>query len=205
MGVPIRDFDDFKSAYDQRRDRSRLYGFLMFDDRPSHQAVASFARQQFPWLDELATSADMFFFVFGATDDAIGQVNPSLEVAKLFGLGPADLPGVLIFTSFRATGEVNRGCYLPLKASLFAEDMAGVEKALVSLFTLFQDVQREVSDDDLLLSALDQRMKGLRTSTRLRPMVTLVGGGLKSLTTLPKELLTSMATAFGAAAAKHFD
>jgi hypothetical protein len=204
MAVIISGFEDSQHKYRQRKGLSRLYAFFMFDDRPSHHPIGAFADEGFAWLDQLATSADMFFFIFGKSEEGTIAVNPSLEVARLFGVGPDELPGVLVFTSFDENDEVNHGAYLRLKAGLFDHDLSGVERAFSELFALFQDVQRDIRDDDRLLDTLDHRMRLLRVDNQLRPILQLIVGGLKSLTTLPKDFLTAMATAFGEAAAKRF-
>ena len=64
MAVRILGFHDFQQKFDERKDRSNLFSFFLFDDRPDHLPIASFVMEQFGWLDQLAAASRTFVFLF---------------------------------------------------------------------------------------------------------------------------------------------
>ena len=125
MGVAIASLDDFQKKFEERKDRSDLFGFFLFDERPSQRAVETFAEQQFPWLDRLAAAAQIFFFVFLRNNPGWPDVveNPGLEVANMFDIRANQLPGIVLFTLDVKREDVTKGSYLPLRTELFEADL----------------------------------------------------------------------------------
>jgi hypothetical protein len=120
-----------------------LYGFLLFDERPSHAPIERFVANDFDWLDDLARSAQIILFVYVAkpkgriakrvrkievkSGDQIkserviliqsrGEVkNPSLVVARMLGIEPKQLPGIAFFQRL-GDDKGEKGIDFPLKA-----------------------------------------------------------------------------------------
>jgi len=157
---------------EERKHAADLFAFFLFDDRPSHIAVERFADEEFDWLDELAASAQMFFFIFLRRDRYRGGVyNPGLEVARMFGIRPNQLPGVVLFTLSDNEEIVTDGVFLPIKVQLFADDISSVEKVFSDLFTLIHECHERSSNPKELLQNLSDEFARLRTKERLRPIV----------------------------------
>ena len=114
MGVIIQSKEALEYALSRVKGRRKILGFLLFDERPSHEAIQHFADKQLAWLDDLAASASMFLFVFLATGEPeyppdffaerpltreegrrMAEIerntpprNPSLAVARMLGIQP---------------------------------------------------------------------------------------------------------------------
>jgi len=159
-----------------------LLGFFLFDERHSHEVVLDFARREYGWLNALASANRMYLFFFlpeanlGAyanADDSIfvgerGRIakNPSLEVARAFGLGPDELPGVILFTELDLTTQrTHEGVYWPLSAELFLDDADGAEARLSEMFGAVQEARAETADPDALLVALRKAAEVEGTAT----------------------------------------
>lgn len=171
MAVPISSLDDFMNKLDARKTHSDLFAFFLFDERPSHQAIGRFANDEFEWLDSLAASARLFFFIFLRSDKYEGGVaNPGLEVARMFGIRPNQLPGVVLFIVSEDLKIVKDGVFLPLKARLFEEDIDAVEDVFSDLFTLIQNCRERSHSSKELLENLQNDVKGLRRRQHARPV-----------------------------------
>ena len=44
--VAIANLDDFQKKFEERKDLSDVFGFFLFDERPSQRAVETFAEQR---------------------------------------------------------------------------------------------------------------------------------------------------------------
>ena len=203
MAIGITSEEDFERKFQERKHASDLFAFFLFDDRPSSQAVERFARDEFTWLDQLAASARMFFFVFIRHDESRDRVaNPSLEVAEMFGILPNQLPGVVIFTLSEDGHGVSDGAYLPLKAELFAEDIAHVEEVFSDIFSLIKECRKEGGSPSELLENVRRRMKRLERTQRMRPLLMYAKKSLESLASLPRDVVIAGTEAFAAEAAR---
>ena len=201
--LPVSGYQDFINKFHQVKDRSRLYVFILFDDRPSHHAIQKFVDESFGWLDSLAAAANMFGFAFLHREENTGNVvNPSLKVASLFGIRPNQLPGVVVFTMLPDSESISEAIFLPLKARLFSEDISVVEEVFADLFALFQEAQATTITREELLAELRDKISSLNRRQILRPIVTFLGERLVSLAKLPDKLLEAMAGAFGEGLAK---
>lgn len=205
MAVAISSFEQFEHKFEQLKYSRDLFAFFLFDDRPSHEAIERFAEDQFDWLDSLAASARIFFFVFIRRDDTVqGNVaNPSLEVARMFGIPPNRLPGVVLFTLSEDQEGVSDGVYVPLKAKLFGEDIEHVEEVFSDIFTLIQECQGHGGKPAELLVDLQKRVKELERKERTRPVMKYLRATLVSTAGFPGKLLISMSEAFAQEAARR--
>lgn len=103
QGVPVLNFEDFEAKFAQLKNKRKLFGFLLYDSRPTNQVVEKFTQERYNWLDELAGFGKIyFFFPLRKAAPKIFE-NPSLEVAKFFNLDAGKLPGILLFTGFSST------------------------------------------------------------------------------------------------------
>lgn len=200
MAMPVPSFEDFVSKYRELSNRSRLFAFLLCDNRPSHQGVQRFARENFQWLDELAGAAHIFFFIFRRTKDARKpSSNPSLKVAELFRIRPNQLPGIVLFTLIGKKGAtVNRAVYLPLDTSLFSAESSLADEIFADLFAGIQKCLETTETEEQLWLALESAVEGVRSKGKRRSFIR----HLQSLATLPMKFLESMVAALGEGAAK---
>jgi hypothetical protein len=98
--------------------------------------------------------------------------NPSLEVARLFGITPNRLPGVVLFTELSDNAkQTSDGVYLPLRAELFANDAKTVEEILADLFSIIQECRPESDSPKALLANLDKKLASLRSGQQDRPVI----------------------------------
>jgi hypothetical protein len=199
MAVAISGFDDFMLKFDERKDRSDLFSFFLFDDRPDHQPVAGFVADHAGWLDQLASASRTFTFFFVPD---IPQVtwevdNPGLEVARIFDILPKDLPGIVIFCLDDDREGVRRGTYYPLEASRFENDLTAVQQTIADLFSMIQECMALELKPDEKLDELEARISARRRSERRRPFVQALKSQSQELLKLPSQLLLTMAEAFG--------
>ena len=196
MAVPIRSYEDFEHKFKRLRDRSDIFGFMLFDDRPSHRFVAAFAKHNFSWLDQLAAASDMFFFV--CIRQNAGEIieNPSLEVAKLFGITARQLPGVVLFNFDKSSDKVSKGVFLPIAAELFEAEPDHVEDVVADLFSLINDCRSHSPTPERLLDVLATRMNELAGRERRRPFIKYLKSLVQKLTELPADFTRAAAEAF---------
>lgn len=202
--MPVSGYKEFIQKFGNVKDRSRLFAFILFDERPTHKAIEKFVDDHFTWLDSLAAAANMFGFAFLHRDSHSGEFkNPSLQVAGLFGIRANQLPGVIAFTMLPSAEKVRGAVYLPLKPSLFAEGGEVVEEAFADLFAVFQVAQDTSNSEPELLKKLQEEIASLKRHSKLRPIKTYLGERLETLAKLPDKFLESMAEAFGEGLAKR--
>lgn len=194
-------FEDFVSKYHALRHQRRLFAFLLCDDRPSHRGIQKFADANSGWLDQLAHSAKIFFFIFGHKAKAReGVKNPSLKVASLFGIRPNQLPGIVLFTVVdERDGAVNRALYLPLHPSLFGVKDSITEEVFADLFAGVQSCLQSTSTEEDLWPALEAVIGEVRMKGKWHVTIQ----HLQFLATLPVKFLESMVAALGEGAAKR--
>jgi hypothetical protein len=200
MARPIRDAFELAEQLDGIRmlrpaDRP-LLGFFLFDERHTHDVVLEFARREYDWLNALASTYRMllFFFLPAANLDEYANAedsmflgrggriakNPSLEVARAFGLVPEDLPGVIFFTELDLNEQRRHdGVYWALSADLFKDDGAQAEARLSEMFGAVQEARAASSDLDGLLAALRTAAESKERAQPARRGIWGRRGGLK--------------------------
>lgn len=201
MGVEIRNRKDFEAKFRKLKDKRDLFAFLLFDERPSQQAVGEFANQNFPWLDGLARMAKVFFFIFlKRNPDWEDTENPGPEVGRMFGIKPNQLPGVLIFSLTEDREGVSAGVYLPIHNNLFEGDFQRVEEVFSDLFSLIANVQRQGGTPQDKLARLKGDVAGLQRRQRLYQYRR---GAVETLKELPGKLMDSLSAALVQAAVRQ--
>jgi len=203
MAVPIFNYKDFEDKFESLKHSRDLFAFFLFDERPNHQAVEHFAYKQFDWLDGLAAYARIFFFIFLRRDfEAHDKViNPSLQVARDFGISPNELPGVVLFTLSEDKIDVTEAIYLQIDSKLFAEDISHVQSVFSDLFTLIGDCRKEDLLLPDLLKELRRRVRNLTRREKFRPVTTYLKTSVKEIAQLPRDLPRTFMTAFAEAIA----
>lgn len=205
MGVAIANLDDFQRKFEERKDRSDLFGFFLFDERPSQRAVGTFANQQFPWLDRLAAAAQIFFFVFLRNNPDWPDVveNPGLEVASMFDIRANQLPGIVLFSLDANREGVKKASYLPLKAELFEADLKRVEELFADVFSVIQECRAKSGDSATLLKCVEKEMNAIIRSESRRPIKTYFWQVMGNLGQLPVKLVETVTTAAAHAAMRQ--
>ena len=122
MGVPVTSFDDFTKKLNRFQKGSPVFGFLVYDGRPSQRAVRKFAQRESTWIDDLARGAEIYFF-YPHMRDKTKFKNPSREIMNLFNLRSSRLPGIIFFAPPRVDGSVRteHAVYVPLASADFGE------------------------------------------------------------------------------------
>jgi hypothetical protein len=195
MAMPVSSYDDFERKFRHLRGNADLFGFLLFDDRPSHRVVSKFAEDNFPWLDQLAGAANMFFFVCIRENEYAILESPSLEVAKLFGILPRQLPGVVLFNFDDDNDRVSNGIFLPIAAKLFDEDSDHVEEVIANLFSLIDASRRESATPSELLYRIAQKLNTLSDREKRRLFIQYLKSVAQKLSDLPSNFAAAAAEA----------
>ncbi len=201
MAVGFESLEDFRLKFNDRKKQRDLFAFFLFDDRPSNRAVADFARDQFDWLDDLARSAKIFFFIFVQNDIERGLINPGLEVGNMFGIRANEVPGIILFRLDPDTEEVSvtDGIFFPLKSNLFETDKKHAEDVLSDLISLIQECRKEASEPHEFYELLKRKVERLKRRESLHPFIQYVKGVLKNIADLPSDLIPGLAKAYGEA------
>jgi hypothetical protein len=195
----VRSGPDFARRLARVRERAMhrrptLLAFFLFDERRSHHIVLEFARGQSSWLNQLAGANQMILFLFlpeaepaayAESEDSIlvadgdqTVANPSLDVARRFGIGPSELPGIVFFTELDGTQPgPHEGVYCPLSLEVFRGDADQAERAFSYLFGLVQQARAEVADPTLLLETLRRKVEMEHDKEPERPIVEDLRGG----------------------------
>ena len=63
MAAPVRNYKKFQRRLAQAKTSCDLFGFVLFDDRPTHAPIRRFCVDNFNWLDDLAGANKMKLFL----------------------------------------------------------------------------------------------------------------------------------------------
>ncbi len=201
MGVPVKGIDDFRRKLRRVRRESVIFGFLLYDSRPTQESVASFANTQGEWIDELARRTGIYFFFPIKSTDGQDWRNPSPEVMRAFKLGTARLPGVVLFAPPRPDGSfrTKHAVYVPLAEQDFDTPEA-YQPVLDDLFALIYDCLSDAEGSHETLALIQSRIKKLRRSRNRRGLVQWLRKGARvSLFEVPAKLYGPFAEGFGKA------
>ncbi len=193
MGIAIASAMDFYDKFNRLKDKRDLFAFFLFDERPSHEAVERFADDEFDWLDGLAAAARIFFFIFLRRDQFAGGVyNPGLEVAKMFGIKPNQLPGVVLFILDKDGKIFTKGVFLPLETKLFTEDIKAVEEVFSDLFSLIQECREKSDNAEELLQNLSDEVASLKRKGKLRPLMNYLKTAALAVINIPIDFFDNL-------------
>ena len=194
----VQNYGDIIAAIENVPHAGKRFLFFAFDERPSHRVVLDFLIDSADWLDHLSSSSGVFTLSFarkwvfedtkiwrfsqriytsgdikymGELDGKNVFVNPTLELAKRFGIQSMRLPGIFIFESVQAKEELP-AIFVPLKLEYFTEQ--GVAEDTIS--TIYSCVNKTLSS----LRNSDQYywMEALRTE--LQDTLNIVAQKLES-------------------------
>lgn len=204
MGIQITSIRDFRRKFENRKNQSDLFAYFLFDDRMSHEAVERFARTEFEWLDGMAYAARIFFFIFVRPDfEQDGEVvNPSPEVARMFGILPRNLPGIVLFSLLDDGKGVNDGVFLPLNAKLFEENTGHVEEIFAEVFSIIQSCRNCEDSSKNLLENLEIEIRQLRRTESMKPVWSYLQSNFTAILNFPKAILEATSKAIGEGIAK---
>jgi hypothetical protein len=213
VAFPINDKDSLRVQMREvlarpAQTRPIMLGFLIFDERKSHEPIKSFIIDEYSWLDSLARMSQivLFFFQAGprpgqddqtklATAVETKSTNPSLEIAAKFGIGPDELPGIVFFHDLDLDSvQSAHGLYWQLPIDSFREDRIIPEKEFARLFAMVRKAQASSSD---AASMMEELKTGLRRARTSEPFMVAVRGGLMKLVTYPGKLIEAFLVAFG--------
>lgn len=200
MGVPVSSFDEFRDSLRMAKGRSVIFGFLLYDSRPSQEVVNRFAQQQAPWIDELARGAGIYFF-FPFKNEEGEFKNPSVEIARIFDLGVSRLPGVILFAPPDEGGKVSRknAVYIPLEEKDF-NDANTYEPIFIDLFELIRDGISKKKESAKVLMYIKEDLAKLRRKKTGRGFAANIRKGAHLIIfDIPKALYGPFAEGFGKA------
>jgi len=182
------------------RRKSMIFGFLLYDSRPSQQTIKNFTQKQAPWIDELARGAGIYFF-FPFKKEGENFRNPSPEITRLFNLGVSRLPGIILFAPPASHGKIisKHAVYIPLEEKDFDDDRV-YEPLLSQLFDLIRDsIEISQNSHEVLVRIKDQLVR-LRRKKNERAFASYIRKGAHLvLFELPKAILSSFSEALGKA------
>jgi hypothetical protein len=158
----VRQYEDVIHAIKSVPREGGLFCFFAFDDRQSHQAVLDFLTDSRHWVDSLSSNAGIRTLFFGSKwseivdppgwmfREAPGSkeesrflgtlekitkyINPTLELAKHFGIPPRSLPGLIIFDALPDSVPVH-SLYVPLNLDWFLQGTQSSESALAEIYS----------------------------------------------------------------------
>jgi hypothetical protein len=196
----VNNYELFLQAFNDIKHNSRLFVFLLFDERPTHGAMARFVSDRFEWLNSLADAADVYCFAHKGSHSAKRNLqNPSLKIARDFGIAPGELPGVLAFSVLPKSDQIGKGAYLSLRIELFEGDPQKAEDFFAGLFSVFRSAQEATQTPAELLARLRDDFSAVKRKEFFKPAVNVLVGSLKDLTKLPEKILLSVAEGLGKA------
>jgi hypothetical protein len=177
-----------------------VFGFLLFDSRPSHQVVQRFAQEQARWIDELARGAGIYFF-FPFKKEGKEYKNPSTEVVRLFKLGIARLPGIILFAPPTKDGKLlnEQAVYIPLKEDDF-NAIRVYERIFIDLFELIRVSLEKNNTSQDAIAYIKEELGRLRKQKSRRGFASYIRKGAHLvLVDIPKALYGPFAEGFGKA------
>ena len=144
--------------------------------------------------------------------------NPSLHVARQFGLRPSDLPGVVFFTELDVNEPgPHEGVFWPIATELFEPDSQEAESEFSYLFDLVQTAQSAADQPEerrrflfrrrphapepatpiILLTELRRLVEAEARRDKARPIVDALRDGSVKLVKFPGALAEATSIAFG--------
>lgn len=198
MGVPVSTFDEFQKKLELFQDRSVIFGFLLYDSRPSQKVLEGFTQNQEQWIDDLARASNIYFF-FPFRKKGKDFRNPSPELIRLFDLGLDNLPGIILFGPPRKDGKVRseHAVYLPLEESDFDDHMV-YEPIFIDLFGLISEALKKTQASHEALQLIKKDIDKLLLRKTGRGFADYLRKGTKILIfELPKALYRPFAEGFG--------
>jgi hypothetical protein len=197
MAARVDNYKIFRQKLNQLRATHDLFGFVLFDDRPSHRLVRDFCNSHFSWLDTLADSNGLTLFVplAESADIADGYQNSSLEIARDFQLRPNQLPAFLFFTLGKDGQTCVESCvWLQFKANVFSGDANDGEEFISDLFSAVSDSRRKQTPNDLILK-LKAEIDRVQRTRQMRPLKRWIKNAAVSLEDLPADIVRTVTTA----------
>jgi hypothetical protein len=184
-----------------------LFGFLLFDDRPSHEPVRSFCSSNFKWLDALADSNRLVLFLpiratarrvgaaWACAEAEDGYQNCSLEIADQFHLGPNQLPAFLLFT-LKDGSElcVEHSVWLQFKPEAFSGDAIDGQDLISDLFSAVNAARRRKLPHELILK-LQGEIDRVKQAQSMRPLKKWIRRQALNLQDLPSDIARTLANA----------
>ncbi len=200
MGIIVRNSDDIAWALGTVPPEGRIFCFFAFDDRPSHSVVLEFLADSIEWIDALSANAGIFSLVFSRKWQEIVNpptwmymeqpltseesqyldnlprrsvyINPTLELAKKFGVKPRDLPGLLIFDAIPAPDISSNTIFIPLDLSLFtSKNIRAAESILTEIFSCIEEITegKPAKRTDQIISSISQSISQIHQQVQLLP------------------------------------
>ena len=200
MGVPVSSFNEFRDKLSKVQGRSVIFGFLLYDSRPSQQVVDRFTQEQAPWIDDLARGAGIYFF-FPFKREGESFKNPSAEIARIFDFGLSRLPGIVLFAPPGKDGKVTskHAVYIPLEEKNF-NDINIYEPIFIDLFDLIRESIEQKKKSELVLRYIKDKLSKLRRKKSQRGFAGHIRKGAHLiLFGIPKAIYAPFAEGFGKA------
>ena len=200
MGVPVSNFDDFRAKLTTFSDRSAIFGFLLFDSRPSQKAINQFTQEQAAWIDELAKGAGIYFF-FPFKREGESFKNPSVEILRIFNLGVSRLPGIILFAPPGKDGKITskHAVYIPLEEEDF-DDANVYEPIFIDLFELIRESIGQKKTSEAALQHIKNELAKLRKRRSKRGFAAYIRKGAHLvLFEIPRAIYGPFAEGFGRA------
>ena len=165
MGIYVRRFEDVYRAIEMVPPEGRLFCFFAIDDRPSHRELLSVLEYCLHWIDDLSATSGIYSFLpasrwsklknppgfmfaerlrsreesdfLSTFEEQECYTNPSLILARKFGITPRELPGLVVFKALPESPP-REPLFIPLDPTLLS-DHHRFEAVIAELFSRVQE------------------------------------------------------------------
>ena len=192
MGIYVRRFEDVYQAIEMVPPEGRLFCFFAIDDRPSHRELLRFLESCRDWIDHLSAASGIYSFLpaskwselknppgfmfmekmatleemdfLSTFENQECYTNPSLILARKFGITPRELPGLVVFKTLPESPPRDP-LFVPLAPTLFS-DHQRFEVVIAELFSRVQEAWGGACQPDAVLESLRGHLPEIATGLR---------------------------------------
>lgn len=218
MGTYARNIQEIQNAVQNVPEDGGLIAIPLFDNGKSHRKVLDFFQDRGEFIDGLSAHSGIFTIMLSARFEAyvdppewLAQeaeltvqqeseletleqatyfVNPSGEIAKLFGIPPRDFPGLVFFRAL-PDQTVQEPVYARLDLDLFT-DAEAVEEVLRHIYSEAFEASRRSRGAEQFLDNLRSRLTARRRKKRFGPILKAIGERLEPLTRVPEKFVDAV-------------
>jgi hypothetical protein len=119
--------------------------------------------------------------------------NPSLKVARIFGITADQLPGIVFFTLPKF--QEGNGVFFPLKAEMFNDNSLRAEELLSQIFSIVQKCQQQSRNEETLFQYLSIEIDKLIKREKAKPFKKYLGRNLQAISNIPTSFFETIGNA----------
>jgi hypothetical protein len=197
MGVAVQTYEDFKTKFDSfLADGCRLFAVLLFDQSEAQSRWGGYVEDQFVQLDGLAWYARVPFFLC-----MNAQTNPSLRLAREFGILPSQLPGLMLLT-VTASADIDVAPVLVGLSNDLLDDAERRDGLFRDLFERLKVTVESGDQGEALMKRVKADADAIAGAQRRDAIGRALAGPMRTAVNKGWNLVTAMAVAFAGGAGK---